>query len=157
MSDRTVVYKNNSLLWLWLSVVLLCSCLEIAICCDGRPNVFAGVAARWSVESVAVLLWCWGGVTHVLAVRSWLAQRQPSQVGDVWAPGWGPELGMSCQTQKRNCGAGNLQKDDKTLHASHVAECVSGLVRRWAAVLCCLGGGLSACGFLAHLARDFHR
>lgn len=40
-----------------------------------------------------------------------------------------------------------------TLHASQV----SSIVQSWAAVLCCLGEGLSACGFLVHLACYLHR
>lgn len=45
------------------------------------------------------------------------------------------------------------KQKDKTLHASQV----SSIVQSWAAVLCCLGEGLSACGFLAHLACYLHR
>lgn len=50
VSDKIVAFKN-SFFWFWLSVVLLCNCLEIAVCCDGHPSVFARVAAdgAWRV------------------------------------------------------------------------------------------------------------
>lgn len=56
VSDKIAGFKN-SFFWFWLSVVLLCNCLEIAVCCDGHPSVCKG-CCRWSMESVAVLLWC---------------------------------------------------------------------------------------------------